>query len=448
MQCPFEIRFSRRRSDGLFVISRMKTKHTDIRRPAKAKGGRKWKKRRHAKRNDLVVQILKTKDGLPTPSDLIKTAANESGVIVPYMHAYRFLTDDIQVGNRFSVKSFEQVTPYVEEMKKCNPLSVGGCTKSPTNKIIDVYFFPGFINDALQFVRPVVSLDAAHLRSEYKGTLYVASALSGNNDVFPIGILIASGNEDQSTWAKMLSLLKEANPILAVQGFEGDDAVHHKSQFVFVSDRDKGLKLALEEIFPRNVEFSCAKHIESNVTQRFGKRCGQYVMAMAKTYSPRNAANMLDLVHRIKPSAAAYIENIERSGVLWKCSQWVASQNPCLPPRYGIVTSNTSECVNNMFAAARDVAWLEALDKILDIMSTRIGDCRTKYLKRDDSEVVPRVAQILKIRWDAAAGMSVMEIELGCGEFKVTSPEYGGIGEVAGEHDINELMWPPGHRYS
>ncbi len=93
-----------------------------------------------------------------------------------------------------------------------------------------------------------------------------------------------------------------------------------------------------------------------------------------------------------------------------------------------------------MFAAARDVAWLEALDKILDIMSTRIGDCRTKYLKQDDSEVVPRVAQILKIRWDAAAGMSVMEIELGCGEFKVTSPECGGIDEVAGEHDINELM--------
>jgi hypothetical protein len=86
-------------------------------------------------------------------------------------------------------------------------MSVGGCTKSQTNKIIDVYFFPGFINDALQFVRPVVSLDAAHLRSKYKGTLYVASALSGHNDVFPIGILIASGNKDQATWAKMLLLL-------------------------------------------------------------------------------------------------------------------------------------------------------------------------------------------------------------------------------------------------
>jgi hypothetical protein len=43
-----------------------------------------------------------------------------------------------------------------------------------------------------------------------------------------------------------------------------------------------------------------------------------------------------------------------------------------------------------------------------------------------DSKVVPRVAQILKVRWDEAASMAVMKIELQYGEFKVTSPEYGG----------------------
>ncbi len=32
---------------------------------------------------------------------------------------------------------------------------------------------------------------------------------------------------------------------------------------------------------------------------------------------------------------------------------------------------------------------------------------------------MPRVAQILKKRWDAAASLSVDEIELGCGNYKV-----------------------------
>jgi hypothetical protein len=57
------------------------------------------------------------------------------------------------------------------------------------------------------------------------------------------------------------------------------------------------------------------------------------------------------------------------SGILWQSTQWL-NADPCLPHRYGIVTSNTSECVNNMFAEARNLGWPEALEKILDIMSS------------------------------------------------------------------------------
>ena len=136
--CPFQICISRRRADGSFVVSKMKTKHSDVRRPAKAKDGRKWKKRRHAKLNDIVVKVLKTKDGDPTPNDVIKTAANECGIIVPYMTAYRVITTDAGVGRRLIAKSFEQITLYREAMKKCNPKSVIGFTKSETNKLVEV----------------------------------------------------------------------------------------------------------------------------------------------------------------------------------------------------------------------------------------------------------------------------------------------------------------------
>ena len=58
------------------MVSNMKNKHNDVRRPAKAKDGRKWRKRCPAKLND-IDKVLKTKDGDPMPSDVIKTAANE-----------------------------------------------------------------------------------------------------------------------------------------------------------------------------------------------------------------------------------------------------------------------------------------------------------------------------------------------------------------------------------
>jgi hypothetical protein len=70
-------------------------------------------------------------------------------------------------------------------------------------KLLELYIFPGFMNRVLNYVRPVVSLNALHLRSAHKGTLYVvASVLSGNNDAFPIGFMISSGNEDRENWQR------------------------------------------------------------------------------------------------------------------------------------------------------------------------------------------------------------------------------------------------------
>ena len=76
------------------------------------------------------------------------------------------------------------------------------------------------MKDLLSFVRPVVSLDAAHLRSVHKGTLYVASILSGANEVYPIGGMISAGNEDGPMWTRMLEHLSDACPILSEQGLE------------------------------------------------------------------------------------------------------------------------------------------------------------------------------------------------------------------------------------
>jgi hypothetical protein len=57
---------------------------------------------------------------------------------------------------------------------------------------------------------------------------------------------------------------------------------------------------------------------------------------------------------------ATYLEGITMSEILWQSTQWL-NANPCPPPRYGIVTSNTSElCVNNMFAETRNLGWPEA----------------------------------------------------------------------------------------
>ena len=421
MNCTFQIYIGRRRLNGAYVVKRNITYHTAQRCEPVARDGRQWKKRRAGKLDEMIVQVVRTKKDDPPPADVIKTAASVDGEVITYMPAYRALNNQSCAQFRQSSKNFELLPGYLEAMKQLNADSVIGYSHDSERSIKHVHVFPRFMNTALKFARPVISLDAAHLKSSYKGTMYVASVLSGTNEVYPIGFMISSGNEDGETWTRMLKYLKEACPIISEQGFgnERDDGeIQHP--FLFVSDRDKGLKPALRSVFPRNKETSCAKHIEANVCQKFGQQCARYVMAIAKSFSFRYSNHLIDQVRTIKPQAAGYIENVDND-TLWRSTSWLDEQNP-LPPRYGIVTSNTSECVNNMFAQARIVGWLEAVESIVDVMSTRISTCRTKHIDREPGEVVPRVAQILKRRWDAAASITVVELVHGCGDFKVVEP--------------------------
>ena len=109
-------------------------------------------------------------------------------------------------------------------------------------------------------------------------------------------------------------------------------------------------------------------------------------------------------VHRHKPEAVDCIDGITD---LWRSSHWMQPQcNPLdkkrvVPQRYGIVTSNTSESVNNMFKLARDVNWMDCVDTIFDIMSTRISTLETKWKDVPKHKIVG-VATEVKIRYDTS----------------------------------------------
>jgi hypothetical protein len=79
---------------------------------------------------------------------------------------------------------------------------------------------------------------------------------------------------------------------------------------------------------------SCAKHIETNVSQKYGTQCGQYVVAMAKSFSTRYLSELLDDIRAMKEAAATHLEGTTMSGILWRSSQWL-NANPCLPPSFG-----------------------------------------------------------------------------------------------------------------
>jgi hypothetical protein len=98
--------------------------------------------------------------------------------------------------------------------------------------------------------------------------------------------MICAGNKDGARWKKMLELLKKVCPIIDDQGYgETDTDGVVRPPFLFISDKEKGLKEALKAVFPNKYEMSCARHIQANVTQKFGKQCAKFVCSIAKSFS-------------------------------------------------------------------------------------------------------------------------------------------------------------------
>ena len=158
---------------------------------------------------------------------------------------------------------------------------------------------------------------------------------------------------------------------------------------------------------------------------------------MVKSFSSRYVVHLLEKVCACKPAATDCIANIDE---LWRSTDWNACERQ-LRPRYGTVTSNTSKCVNNMFGEAQDLGWLEAINMLVDVMSTRIFQCRMKHATKEATRVVPKVEEKLQLRWDAAAALTATELQAGCGDFKVV--ETCGLQEEEFEGDDRIGMVPP-----
>jgi hypothetical protein len=144
IDCPFLVQFSKRHSDGKFFLSRMNANHSAVARPNKALDGRQLKKRRRqGKLGEIVTRVLRIKEGLPVPEDIMKTASNKDyNKNLPYMVVWRAINGNVLHQAKADVMNFQLIIPYLDEMRKCNPLSlVGGYTRGTEDcDIIDLHF--------------------------------------------------------------------------------------------------------------------------------------------------------------------------------------------------------------------------------------------------------------------------------------------------------------------
>jgi hypothetical protein len=197
--CLFCARFGPRKSDKQIILKKHCLEHKGQLRPGFAKDGRKLKSRKKGLLQATIDEVAMMKDGEPRPKDVMKAAGTTKGINASYMDSYRAIAQDEKYKKFNDHESFQLVIPYLKKLKKNNPGShiAFKCNDNHLNKI---FICVGFMNSNLRSVRPVMSLDAAHLRSKWKGTLFIASVKTALDEIYPVAIGISSENEDYKGW--------------------------------------------------------------------------------------------------------------------------------------------------------------------------------------------------------------------------------------------------------
>jgi transposase-like protein len=83
-------------------------------------------------------------------------------------------------------------------------------------------------------------------------TLLLACTLDSNNEILPLAWAVVP-IEDKENWIWFLKNLKESFLNIDCEGM------------VVMSDRDKGLLKALQEVLPKSHHSNCSQHIADNI---------------------------------------------------------------------------------------------------------------------------------------------------------------------------------------
>ena len=422
--CPFYMVFGEKRGADYIIVKNINTQHSG--EPKKDKTRKKIRVLK-TDSNKAIDTVLNTKQDAPTAGDVVKSMTHINQTNISYHLAYDHLKKRMNMTEGDILNSFQMIIPFLQSFATSNQGATVEVEKeNGTHHLQRIFLCPGFVNNNLQYVRPVISCDACHLKSKHKGMLYMFTCLSGKNEVYILAFGIASGNEDENNWSWMLKNFSKACPNINLPRIKrtdtpsqndtsAEDIPEYKfNEILFVSDRDKGLGKAFDKILPNNLCLNCAVHIKANVCQKYGKACSETVLPISKSYSTQDEDFYLQKLKEMNESAFNYVEGIEKNR--WRSTEWVQMDSN-LPPRYRIVSSNTSESANSMILKFRELSWMECIKSIVEYMCKSIANKRELHKKNNQNECVPFTLQMLNKRFQASLKVTIFEREANVAEY-------------------------------
>ncbi|GKB38469.1 transposase, MuDR, MULE transposase domain protein [Tanacetum coccineum] len=222
-----------------------------------------------------------------------------------------------QINLAFKLSSFEYTVDITDDTE--NKKNEGTVTRIKTDEKggfeMLCIAIGASIRMFLNYLRPVLMINAAHLKGLYKGTNLVAVVMDGNNQIVPIAFGICKG-ETCPCWLWWMSVLKEC--------------IGDNPNLLFISDRHAAIALAVENEFP------LAFHAPDAYKKLYDARPERWSRAnfplVRYNYMTSNSVESVNIGLKKPKYQGTYSESIHFLGNM---QQWEFLQNihKVIPPR-------------------------------------------------------------------------------------------------------------------
>ncbi|KAG6486407.1 hypothetical protein ZIOFF_054977 [Zingiber officinale] len=235
--------------------------------------------------------------------------------------------------------NFAGLPSYIAALEHSNPNTIVNWHHRPSsteNVKVFKYIFWAFgpAIDAFHMCRPVISVDGIHLRGAYKGKMLIAVSKDANNRILPVAYAIV----DEETIASWCWFFEQFRYYVA-----------QDRQLCVISDRHHGIIHAMSNLEewkePIAYHRFCLRHVRSNFMTKFKNvTLKHYCWAIGSTTQRRKFNRFRRQIRALDPTAWQYLRDI---GI----RRWSLAYDG--NHRWGCLTTNTSESLNNVLRGAR-----------------------------------------------------------------------------------------------
>ncbi|KAK8943070.1 hypothetical protein KSP39_PZI008986 [Platanthera zijinensis] len=279
------------------------------------------------------------------------------------------------------LEQYATVWSYCEEIRRTNPnttVKVQCKEVSTTQTCIfkRLYICWGALKlGFLAGCRPVLGLDGTHLKTSNGGVLLCAVGIDGNNGMYPVAYAMVL-KENRKSWEWFIGLLIQ------------DLNIQNNYVWTIISDKQKGLIRAVEELLPNAEHRFCVRHMYNNF-----KQIHKGLQLKSLLWKAASASRLVDFNSEMEKMKTFNIE----------AYNWVRARHPrnwarshfSTWPKCDMLLNNLCESFNNVILKARGKPIVTMFEIIRVILMKRLHTQRDK-LVRSGGEICPNIQRILE----------------------------------------------------